>query len=70
MLFPPWPDSELGVTIEAQTNDGVVDSDWSPLPVGASIERLFRKYRLRVTLTRGHSPYRPSLAGLVGVVTH
>lgn len=69
MLFPPWPDSEIGLTIEVQTNDGVVDSDWAPLPVGASIERLFQKYRLRVTMTRGHAPYRPGLAGLVAVVT-
>ncbi|MCC6428335.1 MAG: hypothetical protein IT435_16125 [Phycisphaerales bacterium] len=70
MLCPPYPDDRQALLVEARTYDGAVWSDWTAIAVGQSISRLFRKYQIRVTLSRSKTPYRPALRGLVGVVVH
>jgi hypothetical protein len=79
MLMPAYPDEAQWWTLEVRTQTGAIWSAWSILwgsvlsgverPC-ASIERAFQKYQVRVTMRRTRSPYRPGLAGLVGVVTH
>lgn len=70
MLMPPYPDGEQAWRLQVRTHDGVVWSDYEDLLPLASIRRTFRRYRVKITLSRNRAPYRPALRSLAVVCTH
>lgn len=71
MLMPPYPDNRQTWLFEICTSDdGSLYTDWEELAIGESVQRVFRYYKARVTMSRTAVPYRPALRHLIGVTTH
>lgn len=69
MVFPPWPDNEVGWVFAINIFDGAAWGGWQTWLPCASVLRTCRKYQVRVTLRRNRAPYRAGLRGLTVVGT-